>query len=637
MTLVDPSSRFVLPQESPLPANLGALWAADATLAERMEQILFDEPYPVEPTRSGHTTVAITSDGGKRIYFHSRYAPIDEATRLIDGSNLEDKAVFCVHGMGLGYHVEILLQRIGPEALIVIFEPDLRMLRCAFERCDWSQWIESGRLMFVCNDDRSSLMSRLGQQQAMVSVGLTFITHAPSVQLHPKFHDQMQRLMGEFVAFCRTSLNTLVINGRRTCENLARNVGWYVKAPPINDLHRLHQGRPAIIVSAGPSLRRNKHLLAEARGRAVLVAVQTTLLPLLELGVEPDFVTTLDYHEISTRFYEKLPRTLKTQLVADPKASSAVLSLFPGIVRILGNDYADKLLAELRLNKDRLRNGATVAHLAFYLAEYMGCDPIIFVGQDLGFGDGLCYAPGTSYEDVWRPELGRFCTMEMKQWEHIARERPILRQIPDQQGRPMYTEERLFAYLQQFEQDFAASRSRIIDATEGGAMKRGARIMTLREALDQFCCKPIETGESPRLAYANQRVALASHSLRNRGNEARRIEDLARQTLPMLEEVRDHLDQQERVNRLIAKIDALRAQMNELNNCYELVTQLSQQTELARFHSDRRIAASGASGLELQRKQVQRDILNVTGVADAAREFQQLMHDCAQQLESEAG
>src|SRR5262249_36201882 len=130
---------------------------------------------------------------------------------------------------------------------------------------------------------------------------------------------------------------------------------------------------------------------------------------------------------------------------------------------------------------------ATVAHLAFYLAEYLGCDPIIFVGQDLGFSDGLAYTPGTSYEDVWRPELGRFCTVEMKQWEHIARERPILRRIPDYQGRAMYTEERLFSYLQQFERDFSVSRSRIIDASEGGALKRGARPMGLSEAIAEFC------------------------------------------------------------------------------------------------------------------------------------------------------
>ena len=220
---------------------------------------------------------------------------------------------------------------------------------------------------------------------------------------------------------------------------------------------------------------------------AVLIAVQTTLQPLLEIGCRPHFVTSLDYHEICTRFFEKLPSGIGTELIAEPKTTPRVLEMMTGPVSLIGNDFAEALLRELNLGKTALTSGATVAHLAFYLAEHLGCDPIIFVGQDLGFSDGLCYTPGTSYEDVWRPELGRFCTLEMKQWEQIVRDRPILRQIPDYQGRPMYTEERLFTYLLQFERDFGKCKSKIIDATEGGALKRGTTVMTLSEAIGRFC------------------------------------------------------------------------------------------------------------------------------------------------------
>ena len=203
--------------------------------------------------------------------------------------------------------------------------------------------------------------------------------------------------------------------------------------------------------------------------------MQTTLQPLLEMGVEPHFVTSLDYHEICTRFFEKLPPTIRTELVAEPKATSAIFQHEPRPA-----DAARQRLRRGPAARDeararrRLPAGATVAHLAYYLAEHLGCDPIIFVGQDLGFSDGLCYAPGTSYEDVWRPELSRFCTVEMKQWEQIVRERFILRQIPDYQGRPMYTEERLFTLPPAVRARLPAiERATIIDATEGGAAKRG--------------------------------------------------------------------------------------------------------------------------------------------------------------------
>ena len=185
--------------------------------------------------------------------------------------------------------------------------------------------------------------------------------------------------------------------------------------------------------------------------------MQTTLKPMLEMGVEPHFVTSLDYHEICTRFFENLPDCIRTELVAEIKATSGVFRLNPGPFTLIGNDFAEGLLREMRLNKAGLPAGEPSPTSAYYLAEYLGCNPIIFIGQtSLGFSDGLCYSPGTSYEDVWRPELGPFCSVEMKQWDQIVRERFILRRVPDYQGRPMYTEERLFSYLQQFESWIAA-------------------------------------------------------------------------------------------------------------------------------------------------------------------------------------
>src|SRR6202034_3327686 len=257
-----------------------------------------------------------------------------------------------------------------------------------------------------------------------------------------------------------------LFNSEQTARNIAKNIGWYAAAAGIDRLAGSYRGSPAVIVSAGPSLRKNKHLLKNLDENAVLIAVQTTLQPLLEMGCQPHFVTSLDYHEICTRFFEKLTPGIRTELVAEPKATPGVLEMMTGPVSLIGNHFDEGLLREMNLAKTALTSGATVAHLAFYLAEHLGCDPIIFVGQDLGFSDGLCYTPGTSYEDVWRPELSRFGTVEMKQWEQIVRERFILRRIPDQEGRPMYTEERLFTYLQQFERDFCLTPTKIIDASE---------------------------------------------------------------------------------------------------------------------------------------------------------------------------
>jgi hypothetical protein len=291
------------------------------------------------------------------------------------------------------------------------------------------------------------------------------------------------------------------------------------------------------------------------------------------------------------------------------------------------------LLREMKIDKAVLTAGATVAHLAYYLAEHLGCDPIIFVGQDLGFGDGLCYAPGTSYEDVWRPELSRFCTVEMKQWEQIARDRNILRRIPDIHGNPIYTEERLFTYLQQFERDFTQTKTRIIDASEGGARKRGSQVMKLSEALDQFCVRHVERvyEEIPRQSRGLE--GEARNCILRRHEEAEKIRDISEKTLPLLREVRDHLADQNRVNQLIARIDSLRGEMNALGQTYDLITQLTQSSELRRFRADRQIAAAKLKGIERQRQQVSRDIENVESLMEAVDPFITLMDEVAERLD----
>jgi hypothetical protein len=633
----DPSLRFVLPEDAPYLKNMAALWAIDPKLAAAIELTDDRESYLCEPTRSGPPTACVPASGGRTLYLHSKYEPLQEAASLIDSIAPEEKFVFFLLGFGLGYHLELLAERASKEAIFCIAEPDLLMLRTAFEQRDFSSLIETGRVLFFTQPDKADLFVRLSLHNGLLSVGCEVISHPPSLQLAPEFFSQMETWIGELRDYSRTGLNTLILNGRRTAENITRNLGWYVASPGLSRLKERYKARPAIIVSAGPSLRKNKHLLKDAAGKAVIIAVQTTLQPLLEMGIEPQFVTSLDYHEICARFFEKLPPSIRTELIAEPKATDAIFKLNPGPLTLLGSDYAESLLHEMNLAKAKLPAGATVAHLAYYLAEHLGCDPIIFIGQDLGFGDGLCYTPGTSYEDVWRPEVSEFCTVEMKQWEQIVRDRQILRQIPDYQGRPMYTEERLFTYLQQFERDFGRTKTRIIDATEGGALKRGAMVKTLAAAIQEFCTQPLPKTFEAHPGLCWDRVGDCVRSLENRRHEAAQIEQIASRTLPLLEEIRDHLDDQRRVNKGIARIDVLRSQMDQFGRCYDLITELTQCTELRRFEQDRKLAASKIEGVDRQRCQVERDIDNVQSVIAASREFQALMDEVIGKLSAEHG
>jgi hypothetical protein len=196
----------------------------------------------------------------------------------------------------------------------------------------------------------------------------------------------------------------------------------------------------------------------------------------------------------------------------------------------------------------------------------------------------------------------------------------------------MYTEERLFTYLQQFERDFCQTKTQIIDCTEGGAAKLGTTVMSLAEATSRFCQEPLKAVDRGQGMTVWDRVGECAASLENRKTEAATIESISRKTLPLLEELRDHVDEQSHVNRLIAEIDVLRNQMNEQGQTYDMVMQMSQATDLKRYQADRKIAARRLRGVDLQRQQVTRDIDNVRGVMQAAQDFQTLMDEVIAQL-----
>ena len=76
--------------------------------------------------------------------------------------------------------------------------------------------------------------------------------------------------------------------------------------------------------------------------------------------------------------------------------------------------------------------------------------------------------------------------------------------------------------------------------------------------------------------------------------------------------------------------------MLQFNDCYELVIALSQQSELDRFRHDRQITASRLTGLDRQKKQLERDIANVRSLLAASEVFETLIEATITKLAGES-
>jgi hypothetical protein len=350
--------------------------------------------------------------------------------------------------------------------------------------------------------------------------------------------------------------------------------------------------------------------------------------------VRPHFVTTLDYHEASADFVRGIAEPGDTTLVAEPKVNWTVLDEFGGRRRLLHSGFVDHLLREASPCRAPLRPGSTVAHLAYYLATHLGCDPIIFVGQDLAYSEGLYYPPGVPVERVWQPELGRFQTIEMKQWERIVRHRPILRVVRDVHGRETYSDDTLCTYAEQFEADFGSATARIVHAGEAGRRIAGMEVMTLAEAADRFCTRDVPRSLLPDEAAAPAPGVgeRACAELAQRLDEIRQMRAIAEETVRELERLVELLDRPAEFNRALVRVDDLRARMQRFDRSFALVVEVSQAAELRRFTADRRLGDVERETAETARQRLERDRSFVSDFVDGCEFLERVLPEAIERV-----
>jgi hypothetical protein len=291
-------------ETSALEANLAALGERNADIARRIRQTPPPADLVFEQSTQGPPTATL---GGLRLA--SRHRPLDEGHRLAETVDLVEHATIVALGFGLGYHLRFVAEQLQRTGVIIVFEPDIALLRGVLERIDHSQWLRETLVVFLADPaDHAGLGRKLAGGESVIAQGVAFLEHPASRNRLTEAGRAFRSTFTDYVANAKTTLMTTLVRAVDTTRNLMHNIDHYVGGDGVADLADAAGGYPAVVVSAGPSLHRNVHLLAEpgVRDGCVIIAVQTTLKPLLEAGIRPHFVTALDYHEISKRFYEDL-------------------------------------------------------------------------------------------------------------------------------------------------------------------------------------------------------------------------------------------------------------------------------------------------------------------------------------------
>lgn len=266
---------------------------------------------------------------------------------------------------------------------------------------------------------------------------------------------------------------------------------------------------PAVVVGIGPSLDDNIQMLRAARDRAIIIATDAALRPMLRHGIKPDLVLNFDGRHEQCTMWDTID-TRDMVLVANSVTSPRTVDAWKGKIIFfnmmqLDDEFATNILPAMYPHLGTLPNMGTVGNGAIYLAHEMGCNPIITVGMD------LCYREASRLDDRpeqrWDYRCGDYLfvkpSAEFPDGTWVASENKILYDNAERmkntldiehKGKKFRVDEALKFYLNSIIRNIGELDLPVID-TSGGALAQYAKAMTLEAALAK-CTETIHDGRT---------------------------------------------------------------------------------------------------------------------------------------------
>ncbi|HPS59472.1 MAG TPA: DUF115 domain-containing protein, partial [Spirochaetota bacterium] len=432
--------------------------------------------YIVSDSRSGVKTLSVKTDGNEReIRIHSAYDPVKEAERSIEYFNPGRNSVIIVSGIGLGYHVHLLKKKFHDKKIIAVEnDPELTAI---------CRSVNSPALddVYVIHDE-TDIQILFDNFRMSGFTGISHYIHRPSYQMNPGFYDSTISIVKQQISSKVSDLLTRFEFEERWMGNIFMNLRHMEDSLPVSALFGKFTGYPGIIVSAGPSLRRNLDAIKKISDRAVILCVDTSYKVLTKAGITPHLVMTLDAQKYSRKHFTGT-HAGDSLLVADIVACPSVMNNFDGkkIISTTSKYYQDTTGSTVRettpamdwiekyiTSPGDVQSGGSVATSAFDLLLNMGCDPIILTGQDLAYTGREYHCSGTYHNDDWQVLTGRFRGLDTIN-QNLIRKRRI-KYVPSFGGNGMVISDFVFdLYKFWFEDSAARVKVKVVNATGGGS------------------------------------------------------------------------------------------------------------------------------------------------------------------------
>ncbi len=423
----------------------------------------------IEPSKSGLLTMKYRADDNE-YYIHSKFHPINEAVRSVaDIDSTADH--FVVLGIGLGYHITVLAEKVQEYARILIIEPDPEIFAASLNTVDWEYLFNNKNISLYLNYDLSGLPEAILDFIAVSSFEkMEFLELSSLVRFNQTYYQNVRASLEQEIKAILYDFQTRLAERSMVGTNVLKNLPWIFKSKPVNSLKDRFKGVPGFIVSAGPSLDRDIRKLKKIDNRGIIICVDTALKPLLKNGIQPHFTAAIDPSYKNYLHLMNTEEEFENFVIAETGVASQIFKDYEG--RIFTSNLGKPLMNMIESTIGEIGQidaWGSVISMALNLAVYMGLNPVTFIGQDFAFTDMRNHCRHTSWEENWleyyRNRLGDLQRMETLSIGGIAQ----VREEPDVYGNKTLSSDKLLLYknyLARMAEEFRDTE--IFNSSDGG-------------------------------------------------------------------------------------------------------------------------------------------------------------------------
>jgi hypothetical protein len=359
--------------------------------------------YAFLESKSGETVPAMLRTDGSARPLHSMVDPRREAERLM--STLKEEGFLVFPGLGGGFAPAEALRRETARRILVV-DYGYRGIAELLREQDYSGIFGDPRFCLLIDPDPADIEGFITHNYLpALQGGIRVFPLPPRTENEPAFSGALTGIRRAIDA-CTRDYSVQAWFGKRWFSNIMRNL------PAAEQSRHLPSASRAAITAAGPSLDGHLPMLRKERNGLFLIATDTSFPALLNAGIEPDGILSIDcQHTGYQHFFTAPPRN--TIVFLDLASPHVMVTRTENYVFCAGNHPLARYICPRWLPLPALdTSGANVTSAAVSLAKNLGAEEITLYGADFSYPEGKTYARGTYIYPFFEKKQNRFFSME---------------------------------------------------------------------------------------------------------------------------------------------------------------------------------------------------------------------------------